>query len=425
MNRAAESVALPWWRRVGRNPLIAPGAAILVLLNLLALAVAVPPYFAQCDFAHYYVAAQLLLAGQNPYTPFTDEMFAAFGLRHNWGIANANGTPPFLWAVASVAWLPPWAAAAICQAVQVLSLWIILRLTRELLAGRLSRRGWWLLAAGACASAPYYFHVLEGHLELTLAAMTLAAYRWHRQGRHAVACAMVTVAGLAKIFPLFLLPWFVWRSAEDWRGRLRPALAAAGCAAVVVLASGVELWAVFAEAGTAGVQRHTVIPQYGNHSVPGLVVLLNHLLHGGQASASAIRAGWLVAQAAGLALIGLGYGLCLRRRDTELEFCFLSAIMLAGSTLNWAFYFVFLIFPVAATVTRVAAHPTAPRALALAVIILLFNDVGAWSLAPGAGGGWVKTLINLPPLIGLLGFVWLCLAELRGTCRAQGGGGSS
>lgn len=416
MNRTAEAPAFPWWRRLGRNPLVAVGAGTLVLLNLLALAAALPPYVPQCDFAHYYVAARMLLAGGSPYGPFTGEMFAAVGLRHNWTIANANGTPPFIWAVASVAWLPPWAAAAICQAAQIVSLWWILRLTRELLAERLSRRGWWLLAAGACASAPFYFHVLEGHMELTLAAMVLAAYRWHRQGRHAAACALVTVAGLAKVFPLFLLPWFVWRSAEDWRGRLRAALAAAGCAVVVVLASGPGLWAEFAEAGTAGVQRHTLLPQYGNHSVPGLVVILNHWLHGMNATASDAQAGWLAGQVAGLALIGLGYGLCLcRRGDDELEFGCLTALMLAGSTLNWAFYFVFLIFPMAAAAVRVAARPTSQRVLALAVIILLLNEVGAWSSGPGAGNAWVKLLLNMPPLVGLLGFAGFLLNERRGT----------
>jgi hypothetical protein len=391
------------------------GVGILALAGVFQIAVMLPQRVGQEDFHHYYAWSHMMQAGANPYTANAAPFYQQNGLLpFAPDTPHATATPLFLRVFSAIAWMPPRLAFAACAAAQVASLVFILAATRRLLTGRLSQRGWWFVCAGAVLSPVVFWHFYASHLELLMAALMLAAYQWHRAGRHAAACVAATVAGLMKLFPLMLVPWFVWRSAKDWRGRARHAAWVLGAAGGIMALSGGAWWLDFFNDGLAVVREWAIRPQHFSYSVPSLIVTLNYVWHGMAPSPAAVAAGWQVAQASGLVVIGAACVACCRRAgDAEAEFCLLTTAMLASGGLVWGYYFVFLIFPAAVAAARVAARFTERRLLALAIILLLLNDVGTWSSGRGADNLYLKSLLNTPPIFGLLGLGVFFLGEQR------------
>jgi hypothetical protein len=409
--------AKSFWARLAGNPLMDVGAAGLLLLAAIQIAAELPRHFDQPDFSHYYAWGRALLEGASPYAGNLAPFYERNGFLFDLHTPYSTATPLFVWVFAAIAWMPPRLAFAACAAVQIASLAIILLLTRSLLAGRLSPRGWRFVCAGAVCTPAVYWHLCAGHLELLLAAMTLMAYRWHLAGKPLAACLTVTAAGLMKLFPLALLPWFLWRSATDWRGRARHLAWVVGFAAVVIGATGLTRWLEYSDAGV-GVLREWMIRQKTfSYSVPSLIVTLNYLLHDMRPSAEALVVGWQVAQCAGLAVLGAAYLACWRWVDDELGFCLLIVAMMAASTLAWAYYFVFLIFPVTVAAMRTTARFTTRRLMAFTLILLLLNDLGTWSGGCGIHDARLLAILNTPPIFGLLGLGWFLLHELRAVSR--------
>jgi hypothetical protein len=146
-----------------------------------------------------------------------------------------------------------------------------------------------------------------------------------------------------------------------------------------------------------------------NYCIPAFVVNLGHAAYG-FAPPPPVAQAWLAAgKAAGLGVIALGYAICLGKAgDAEAEFSLLCIAMLAGSLRTWGHYFVFLIFPAVAAVTRVAARPSVNRVMWLAMILVLLNVMGTWSDPFLDRHIQVKIVVNCLPLYGLvaLGVFW-------------------
>jgi hypothetical protein len=192
-----------------------------------------------------------------------------------------------------------------------------------------------------------------------LAALVLAAFYWRRHGWECLACVAITVAGLIKLYPLVLLPWFVGGGAGGGRGL---AQRIGVCAAVAVagwLVTGPAWWRDFVVVSTP-VIRQCMITDPTVFSVPSLV---------------AKYCGDAAAQATGLVVIGLAYAWCARRHGSdEREFSLLCVAMLVAGWVTWAHYLVFLIFPFTLLVIWVLAEPSAGRLTWAAVLWVLLND---------------------------------------------------
>jgi hypothetical protein len=376
---------------LARSRLWDVGAALIAVLGAVKIAVVLPLQADRADFAHHYVWSRLLVQGANPYRVKLRPHYEKYGFVYDETTPAATYPPSLLWLFGPVALLGPRAACGCWVVVQAACLAAILLLTRRLLQGRLSARGWRFVCAAAVASTPVYLHFAYSQAQVPLALLVLAAYACHRAGRHAVATLAVTVAGLLKLYPFLLLPWFVWGGREGSKGRWgRAALAVGLCAAVVVL-TGPQLWRDFFVYGWPVLERWAM-HHLMNFSVPAVVAHLGYAAHGFSPSPVAERLWWATGVASGCAVLATAYWLCWRYRDdSEAQFCLLCAAMLAGHVAVWGHYIVFLIFPAAVAALRVVQQPSRLRIIWLALAVLAVNLVPTyWSGNMYAGIVWMS-----------------------------------
>jgi hypothetical protein len=352
------------WRRLARNPLLDVGAMVIALLSVVHIATVLPARARDNDFAHYYLAGELLANTDNPYTVPLAPLCAKYGLMSDRALLHSTDPPALLWLLAPLGLLSPTVAFGVWLGVEVGSLALILWLTRRLLEGRLSARGWRFVCAGALASSTLYWHLYYSQVQLLLAALLLVAFACRRAGKGYTACLIVAFTGLLKLFPFVLLPWFLWRSPGGVRERaIRAVLvivAIAGC----VWLTGFGRWMDF-----LGVPMAT-LTWHAEHGLDSFSVTSLVMKFGGPMKSL----GLLV----GPALTAMGYWSCWRSRgDREAEFCLLITVMLAGGLVVWAHYFVFLIFPMAVVAARMATDLSPQRALFYILLLLCFNDLEA------------------------------------------------
>ena len=402
-----------WLRRLGRNRLLDLGAVLIALIGLARIAWRLPERAVANDFAHYYLGSRLLLDGANPYTTPLAPLYAQHGFQYEEGVPFAAYPPTFLWLLAPLALLPERVAYWIWVAGEVLSLAGILWLTRQLLGDRLSRRGLLFVGAAAVTSAAVYWHFHFSQTQLLLAWLLLAAYRWRLAGRDLWACGAVLAAVFIKMFPLALLPWFVWGQDGHWRTRCWRGLAVLAAAVALVVLTGVPLWGEFFA------RAQEVLPfDAKNHTftvwLPSLMLNLRLAGSGFVMSAAEWRVWWSAAMVLGSLVIGLAYWLGIRRSlDPEAQFCLLCVAMLAGNPTSKGHYLVLLIFPMAVAAVRVAARPTVGGVAGLGALLFLLNNLDTWATPFLDRHLSLKILLNDLPLYGLLGLAWFFIAERR------------
>ena len=360
-----------FWRRVGKNRLLDIGMGFIALLGVGHLALVLPGRVFELDFAHYYVSSRMLLEGRNPYRLALEPESRQQGFTSIAVIPRATNPPPLLWLVAAFAWAPPRAAFWAWTIMQVISLAAILLLTRVLLQGRLSVRAWWFTCAGVVVSEAVFYHFWFGQTQLLLGALILGGFACLRRGHGMTACLLVTAAGLVKLFPLVLVPWFVWRGDKKTFWQRVAATSATGL--VVVTVTGWGLWRDFFRFAASIVSDFAPRRTF-NFNVPSLVVNLHAVVAGQMTTDSTPHIWWTAAMAAGIAVILVGYWLVwVRGRDLEAEFCLLSIVMLAGNPVTWGHYFIFLIFPLAVAIARLREGLTEARLIGFTLLILALN----------------------------------------------------
>ncbi len=410
-----------FWRKLARNRLLDVGMGLIALLAIGRLAVILPGRVFEWDFAHYYVSSRALLEGKNPYEIPLEDQSHEQGFVTSVAIPRATNPPPLLWLVAAFAWASPQVAFAGWTALQAVSLAAVLGLTWRLLRGQLSARGWWFFCAGVISSQAVYYHFRFGQAQLLLVALLLAGFLCARRGYGMTACILVTIAGMTKLFPLALLPWFVWRGGGGIRGMSRRAAAAVATGLAVVMATGWELWRSFFH------YVPTIVNDFApwrtfNFTVPSLIFNLTALAAGQTASVTQMHAWWTIATVMGLVMIAASYWLVWSRRgDPTVEFCFLCVAMLVGNPVTWGHYFVFLIFPMAVVVARLQKGMTEWRLLGLGLLILALNVLDL------AGNTWLEPrfalafVANYIPLVGIIALGCLLVAWLDGGREPRAG----
>ncbi len=329
-------------------------AVAAVLLT--RLVVTLPGRATELDFSHYYVTSRLWIENRPVYgTPLAPE-YARFGFTGSDDIRVATNPPLLVWLVAPVTLLPVRPAFWVWTTLQLASLATVLALT-------VGRRQWlvWLLAL---ASPPVFYHLCTGQTQLLVAALLVGAYRLRgRNDDAAVVC--VVVAGLLKLFPLALLPWFVWRRP------LRLGLLAGSLLAVGVSVTGWGMWREFFA-----------------HGLPAVVAWAKAFQPNYSVALLAAKATGLPVALWSVAILGVAYGWCAwRRPEAATEFSVLTCAMLAASVTVQTHYLVLLIFPV--WTAWVAA-----RTVAFAAALALLNLLEPWE---PVGVRW----LNYLPVVGL------------------------
>ncbi|HUJ70809.1 MAG TPA: glycosyltransferase 87 family protein, partial [Verrucomicrobiae bacterium] len=265
---------------------------------------------------------------------------------------------------------------------------------------------------GVISSQAVCYHFWFGQAQLLLAALVLGGFACAKRGYGATACALVIAAGVVKLFPLVLVPWFVWRGGEGGRGLWRRVGAAVATGFFLTAATGWKLWNEFFRVATSIVNDFAPRRTF-NFTVPSLVMNVYAVMVGKGASVVGLHEWWTVAEATGLVVIAAGYWLVWTRGDDrEAEFCLLCVAMLAGSPVTWGHYFVFLIFPLAVTVARLRGKWTAARIAGFGSLLVALNVLDL------AGRTWVKQSLvllmvsNYIPLAGAIALGCLFVAWL-------------
>ena len=347
-NAGVPSIPTIRWSRLmeGRHRWLVLGAWLLAGLVIVQSLPVLRAAMRQNDFSHYYAAGRLAWEGHNPYRTGLAPMCERLGLVYDPQIPVATNPPPLVWLTALLAMWPLRVAFGLWLGVQLAGLAVILWLTRRLLGDRLPPLGGHWLAVAAIVSGPVQWNLAYSQVQLPLAALVLAAFDWRRRGRERTACAAVTVACLLKLYPVVLLPWFVWRGRGGWRGMVERAAVCGAVALAGWCVTGPGWWRDFFAVSTV-VIRQWMIMDPTVFSVPSLVAK-----YGSDTAA----------QLAGLGLIIGGYAWCAWGHGAdEEEFALLTVVMLLAGWVTWAHYLVFLIFPFTLLVIWVARAPTASR----------------------------------------------------------------
>lgn len=393
MNSASEdmpdtSAGAPFWRRIASRPLWDIMAVVVALASLFRYANLMPQAAHASDFSHYYLSCRMFLAGRSPYATPLNSMAKQYDLVLSPDSPTGTNPPVLQWLFAPFALLTPPVAFWLWSLLQAAALGVTLWLTRLLLAEQLAMRAWRFVVCGAVASVPMLIHFTESQTQLLIGALLLASLALLLKGRPTAACLTVVAAGLLKLFPFVLLPWFVWRGGRTWRQRAL--LSGASLAAIVigVMISGPSLWQDFIQHGLPSVR-------YWSQNFIFNYCLAAFVAHCGW--------GWHAGLVAGcLALVG-AYAFCLRlREDKEAPFCLLCLAMLAGGTTSWSHYMVLAIFPVAAMAARVSTNPSWARVLLLTAAVMALNNVDAPTSAFPQGWHLIKLLWVYTPLFGQL-----------------------
>jgi hypothetical protein len=388
--------------RKWRSWLLTALALVLALLGFGRIARDLPSRADGNDFAHYYISSRLLLAGADLYSTPLQPEYERWGFRYTHPIPTATNPPLLVAIFAPFAHLSPAAAFWAWVMLEVFSLGCVLALTWRLLADRLSRPMGCLVCAAVISSAPVYWHFFFSQCQILIAAIILLAYWCLRNGRPLSACVAVTTTVWLKLFPVVLVPWFLWRCSRKWSTRWKCAAAVLAWSAALILSTGVENWRQFWLHGMKTVEAWVAWQRHFNFTVPSFVKNMAWLLHGFDPQWNQLYAWAHVGALIGAALIALAYGVCWKSvrdgtdADLESEFCLLSAAMLAGISEAWGHYFVLLIFPAAVAVARARRRPTPGRILTLAASLVMLNLMGSWQ------SPWLEFFVSYIPLYGLL-----------------------
>lgn len=374
----------------------------LVLFGVVHVARVLPLRAISNDFAHYYISSRLLLTRADIYSTPLQPQYERWGFRYAHVIPTATNPPLLVTIFAPFAALPPRASFWAWVSFEILSLGSILVLAWQLTASRLSARARRLVCAGIIASAPVYWHFFFSQSQLLIAAMILFAHVCLRNGRPVTACLTITTAAWLKLFPVVLVPWFLWRASREWKTRWKCVGAALAWSLGVVLASGLERWNQFWTQGMKVADAWTQWQRHFNFTMPSFVKNVAWLLHGFDPAWAGLDSWARVGAIIGIILIALAYGViwCSARGrksvDIETEFCLLSIAMLAGITVGWGHYYVLLAFPFAVAVARVVQQPTLGRVAILGISLGMLNLMGDWR------SPWLEFTVSYIPLYGLV-----------------------
>lgn len=348
-----------------------------IVMAVLRIIVMLPSHARQNDFAHYYLSSRLLIEGKDSYRTRLQPLYDEFGFSFDDRIPNATNPPPLLWIIVPFSLPGTTVAHWLWSAFNGLSLAACLVMTRRMACANWPKRLWGLAVAVVLWSYPVFDHFAFSQVQLELAALLLGAFGLQRSGRPGAACALATLAATLKIFPVLMLPWFVFYSANGWREILRRIVIVGTVSLLIVATTGWALWQGFIEFGLPIISKGT-INQWGNQSLPSLVLNIAATRWDFELSQDALRMWWLMASATGAVSILTSYLLVWATNgEARVKFSVLLFAIVVSGTTAWTHYFVFLIWPAIVAVDLTLRNPSHGRLVVTRLMIgLLVIPVG-------------------------------------------------
>jgi len=338
---------------------------------------------------------------------------------------DENKTFAFLYPPFAAVMLAPFslfgrAFSILCIVLVNIASWWAAATLSDRLSGEKGPKAWWVVALPSLLSMPLIIDTFNlGQPNLMLLALMLAGLALLQSERQWSAGAMFALAASLKAFPVAILPYLLWR--RRWR-------------AAAAMAIGVGVFLLIVPAPFRGFERNL---QEMKAWIEGMVLSANQDGYGQRPSLS-----WswknnsivavthrllrpLNAEAADplakpiyvnildlsyqqvnrvlLAIAGLiGVGFCAvlppeRRRTLRsdaAEFALLLSLMTIASPIAYAYYFVWLLFPITVLVYRAALEPCAKARrttwglLAIALALFAISPLYGHAHWPQAVGNW-------------------------------------
>lgn len=353
---------------------------IFIIFGVVRIARMLPSRTNKNDFAHYYISSRMLLQGVSPYENYLANQYEAYGFVFDKRINHGTNPPTLIWLFSPLARLAPKQAFLSWAIIQALSLIAILVILKRLLHNRISAETWWVICALTLISSPVYYNFYYSQVQLLLTALVLAAYLLQKSGRHHFALFTITVTEMIKLFPLALVPWFIWRADKKIWGRALYSLEALLIACGVVYLTGPKLWVDFLRYASVVIDANSVNRSF-NYSLPSFILNLAYASHDFRVSQGFTSLWLTVGMLAGIAIIILTYVInFFGRPDHDIQFSMLCLSMVIGSITAWGHYLILLIFSLTIGFIEVSNRKSIKLSLLFGVILFSIISAGSESL---------------------------------------------
>ncbi len=300
------------------------------------------------DFSQAYVAALAWARGQDPYALKLDEFAITQGFAYTEIVPQAANPPLLLWILRPLALLTPARAFAVWVGIEVASLVVVFLVSYRLLGRQLSLPGWCLAIGLACCSMPMFTHFWFSQVQLSLLALVMVGVWALRSGRPWIACVLLALAAVLKLYPapLVVTPALAARGRQRW---LLLAGAVLGAMFWAVL-PGVSAWVSFFRHGLPFLAE-MASGRYYNFTTPSFLP-------------------WVVAAPVSVGLVGLAWWRTTRQLD-DAAICLLLVATVMCSMAAWTHYLVWMFYPLCV----IAAQRKRVWLVALAIVV--FNAAGS------------------------------------------------
>ena len=311
------------------------------------------------DFVHYYLGANFVLDGENPYTeplkPHIEQLSGLYDPR----IPVAAHPPLLLRFFGLFSWMEMEHAFTAWVLTQVILALLLTELIRRVIGVSAESLWWWMAVAFFLNSKSLQMHFFNSQVQLLVGCLVVGAYLAYRRGHTAFACVLATTAAAFKLYPLLLMPWF---ACHGWRNKRDVAMRAVACAGVgltVLLITGIQPWLDFRELGVPTIRLYADTNSF-NYSLFGLFASLGRTYYDAPLGDVAIDRLLAIVKWMGIALLASAYGLIIVRRKKLAEHVPLSLLMILMISLSlvcWSHYMVLLALPCAVLVYHARQLP--------------------------------------------------------------------
>ena len=363
----------------------------------------------QQDFAHYYVSSKLWLEGEQVYgvdlTPHYES--------HGWNaleepVDRATNPPGLVALFAPLAMLNASVAHTAWMLVQILAAVSACWCVWGCVKGTISLDGFRLILAIYLLLPFLKVHFFYSQVQLLLMAMVFCAWRltlaaneskFGSRTRGMIACVIVVLATLIKVYPLVLLPWFVWRSDRQMTGRIAAGIVAGVALAIGVWLTDISMWLNFIDYGLATVSMWMKI-SHECFTISNTLHQFGSLVTGDVTSDVLVRVGSYI----GIAILAVFYLTLVFRsakpqRDVlNVELALLILLMLFCGATCWWHYLVFLLFPFQVIASKLKDAPVFFSIASFAIVVLLFGKIDF----PSANIEFLERLLNQRPLLAMM-----------------------
>ena len=342
----------------------------------------------QQDFAHYYASSRIYLESpQKLYTADLRDVYKELGWpEQREPIFRATNPPALVELFAPLAMLPPRTAWIIWNVIQLIALAVAIGLT-------------WLLIRDHAHAGRYPFalamflmlpaipaHFRYSQVQLLVFALILFAFWLHRRGFLWASILPLVFATQIKVFPVVLIPWFVWRA-----GTKRPTQIAYAAGTTAAMVTGLwltdlSLWREFFQHGVPDIQQW--LKMSTSQTFGSLLYTVARTVEQRPPGSWPVMAG----QGLGAALLVAFFIWMIKRvRDANTEFAILVTMMLFCGSVCWTHYLVILLFPITIMLIRIRQPAQATLALTAIWLMLQVKDLSLDTL-------WDNVVVFLPLL---------------------------